>query len=167
MSYISVEIRAYDEARKVVTVAFSEKWPVKLSSAVIAELTLEDCDTIGRDGELAEAGLTDDEACVLKMLFEDEGTIEDFLANPARLIGRASELDELASLPRPGISSSTVLSLKHMDSCFARSGKNARGSVYRPGIASWSHGGSFSRGANDAENMVYHGRKPRPWRDYR
>ncbi len=94
MSYISVEIRAYDEARKVVTVAFSEKWPVKLSSAVIAELTLEDCDTIGRDGELAEAGLTDDEACVLKMLFEDEGTIEDFLANPARLIGRASELDE-------------------------------------------------------------------------
>ena len=46
------------------------------------------------DGELAEAGLTDDEACVLKMLFEDEGTIEDFLANPARLIGRASKLDE-------------------------------------------------------------------------
>ena len=94
MSYISVEIRAYDEARKVVTVAFSEKWPVKLTSAVIAELTLEDCDTIGRDGELVEAGLTDDEACVLKMLFEDEGTIEDFLANPSRLIGCTSELDE-------------------------------------------------------------------------
>ena len=94
MSYISVEIRAYDEARKVVTVAFSEKWPVKLTSAVIAELTLEDCDTIGRDGELVEAGLTDDEACVLKMLFEDEGTIEDFLADPSRLIGCTSELDE-------------------------------------------------------------------------
>lgn len=94
MSYISVEIRAYDEARKVVTVAFSEKWPVKLTSAVIAELTLEDCDIIGRDGELVEACLTDDEACVLKMLFEDEGTIEDFLANPSRLIGCTSELDE-------------------------------------------------------------------------
>jgi hypothetical protein len=94
MSYISVEIRAYDEARKVVTVAFSEKWPVKLSSAVIAELTLDDCDTIGRDGELIEAGLTDDEACVLKMLFEDEGTIEDFLADPSRLIGCTSELDD-------------------------------------------------------------------------
>jgi hypothetical protein len=94
MPYISVEIRAYDEARKVVTVAFSEKWPVKLSSAVIAELTLEDCDAIGRDGDLAEPVLTDDEACVLKMLFEDEGTIEDFLADPSRLVGCTSELDE-------------------------------------------------------------------------
>jgi hypothetical protein len=94
MSYISVEIRAYDEARKVITVAFSEKWPVALSSAVIAELTLEDCNTIGLDGELEESGLTEDEACVLRMLFEDEGTIEDCLTNPARLIGRASELDE-------------------------------------------------------------------------
>ncbi len=94
MSYISVEIRAYDEARKVVTVAFSERWPVKLSSAVIAELTLEDCDTIGRDGDFVEAVLTDDEVCVLKMLFEDEGTIEEFLADPSRLIGCTSELDE-------------------------------------------------------------------------
>jgi hypothetical protein len=94
MSYISVEIRDYDEARKVITVAFSEKWPVTLSSAVIAELTLEDCNAIGCDGELDEAGLTDDEACVLRMLFEEEGTIEDCLANPASLIGRVSELDE-------------------------------------------------------------------------
>jgi hypothetical protein len=28
------------------------------------------------------------------MLFEDEGTIEDFLADPSRLIGCTSELDE-------------------------------------------------------------------------
>jgi hypothetical protein len=94
MSYISVEIRAYDETRKVITVAFSEKWPVALSSAVIAELTLEDCDTIGRDGELENSGLTEDEACVLRMLFEDEGTMEDCLTDPARLIGCVNEMDE-------------------------------------------------------------------------
>lgn len=94
MSYISVEIRAYDEARKVITVAFSEKWPVALSSAVIAELTLDDCDTIVQDGELEDSGLTEDEACVLRMLFEDEGPIEDCLTDPARLIGRVNEMDE-------------------------------------------------------------------------
>ncbi len=94
MAYISVEIRAYDEARKVIIVAFSKRWPVTPASAVITELTLEDCNTIGCDGELDEVRLTDDQACVLRMLFEDEGTIEDCLADPARLIGRASELDE-------------------------------------------------------------------------
>lgn len=94
MSYISVEVRAYDEARKVITVAFSQKWPVALSSAVIAELTLEDCNIIGDDGELEDSGLTEDEACVLRMLFEDEGTMEECLTNPARLIGRVNEMDE-------------------------------------------------------------------------
>jgi hypothetical protein len=69
MSYISVEVRAY-------------------------ELTLEDCDTIGRDGELENSGLTEDEACVLRMLFEDEGTMEDCLTDPARLIGCVNEMDE-------------------------------------------------------------------------
>jgi hypothetical protein len=67
---------------------------VALTSAVIAELTLEDCDAIGHDGELEISGLTEDEACVLRMLFEDEGTIEDCLTNPARLIGRVNEMDE-------------------------------------------------------------------------
>jgi hypothetical protein len=94
MSYLCGEVKAYDATRQVVTVAFSEQWPVKHTSAVLAELSLADCRAIGRQIEAPSAGLTEDEECVLKMLLEEGGTIDDMLSHPEQLVGRVSEIGE-------------------------------------------------------------------------
>jgi hypothetical protein len=94
MSYLCGEVKAYDATRQVVTIAFGEQWPVKPTSAVLAELSLADCRAIGQEADAHEAGLTEDEECVLKMLLDDGGAIDDMLAHPEELVGRVSEIGE-------------------------------------------------------------------------
>ncbi len=94
MSYLCAEIRAYDDIRKVMTVAFSEQWPLKATCATFAEVSLDDCDAIGHDADASDTGLTSDEACVLKLLLDEGGPLEDVLGHPEHLVGRVCELDE-------------------------------------------------------------------------
>lgn len=94
MSYLCAEIKAYDESRKIMTVAFGEQWPLKPSSATFAEVSIEDCDAIGHEVGAGDTGLTPDEASVLKLLLDECGALEDVLAHPEHLVGRACALDE-------------------------------------------------------------------------
>jgi hypothetical protein len=94
VSYVCAEIRAYDELRKVVTIAFSDQWPLKPTSATYAEVSTKDCDAIGHDAEVDDTGLTSNEARVLKLLLEEGGALEELLGHPEHLVGRVWDIDE-------------------------------------------------------------------------
>ncbi len=72
-----------------------KQWPLRSTSAVYAEVTIADCGAISHEIEAAsDAGLTADEACVLKLLLDRGGMLDEMLAHPEKLIGRKGELAE-------------------------------------------------------------------------
>jgi len=94
MSYLCAEIKAYDASRKVVTVAFSDQWPLRSTCATFAEVSIADCDAIAHKALAVDSGLTPDEASVLKRMLDECGALGDVLAHPGQLVGRVCELDE-------------------------------------------------------------------------
>ncbi len=93
MSYLCGEIKAYDAKRQVITVAFSEQRPVRPTNAIFADLSLAECHAVC-ETDSCEAGLTEDERSVVKLLLDSAGKINDALSDPERLIGRVSEIGE-------------------------------------------------------------------------
>jgi hypothetical protein len=94
MSYLCGEVKAYDATLQTVTVAFGEEWPLKSTSAVLAELSLADCRAISQYTDAHEAGLTEEEESIVKGLLDKGGAMNDVLSHPEQLVGRISEIGE-------------------------------------------------------------------------